>query len=111
MRRAALARRTAETGMNRESSRSHAVLTLTLEAAAHMRGSGALVTRRARLNLVDLAGARLFWLAVTIVIVTLTLEAAARMPGSGALVTRRARLNLVDLAGSPVLAPALDCVK
>ena len=57
VRRAALARRTAETGMNRESSRSHAILTLTLEAAARMPGSGALVTRRARLNLVDLAGA------------------------------------------------------
>ena len=74
-----------------------------------MRGSGALVTRRARLNLVDLAGARLFWLAVTIVVLTLTLEAAARMPGSGALVTRRARLNLVDLAGAPVWLVRTGC--
>ena len=53
LRRGTAARRTAETRLNPESSRSHCLLTLTLER----RGAG-VATRTARLNLVDLAGER-----------------------------------------------------
>ena len=50
------ARRVGETAMNRESSRSHSVLTCTLEAAA-TDSRGVTSVLRSRLNLVDLAGA------------------------------------------------------
>lgn len=48
-------RRTNETRMNTESSRSHAVLTLHIESSARME-SGLLAVKSSRLNLVDLAG-------------------------------------------------------
>ena len=48
-------RRTNETRMNAESSRSHAVLTLHLESSTRT-DSGLLAVRSSRLNLVDLAG-------------------------------------------------------
>lgn len=54
--RGAAARRTAETAMNRESSRSHSVFTLTLETRT-VGGAGLDKLLHARLNLVDLAGA------------------------------------------------------
>ena len=49
-------RRTNETRMNAESSRSHAVLTLHLESSTRT-DSGLLAVRSSRLNLIDLAGA------------------------------------------------------
>lgn len=48
-------RRTSETRMNAQSSRSHAVLTLHLESATRT-SSGLLAVKSSRLNLVDLAG-------------------------------------------------------
>lgn len=48
-------RRTSETRMNAQSSRSHAVLTLHLESATRT-DSGLLAVKSSRLNLVDLAG-------------------------------------------------------
>jgi hypothetical protein len=54
---ATAARRTRETAANADSSRSHAVLALAIEAAAR-EPSGLLSLRTARLNLIDLAGAR-----------------------------------------------------
>ena len=48
-------RRTSETRMNAQSSRSHAVLTLHLESAMRT-DSGLLAVKSSRLNLVDLAG-------------------------------------------------------
>jgi regulator of replication initiation timing len=50
------ARRIGETRMNRESSRSHCVLTLTVESRTCKEGEAGAVVRTARLNLVDLAG-------------------------------------------------------
>ena len=55
MERGVARRRTNETRMNAESSRSHAVLTLHLESSTRT-DSGLLAVRSSRLNLVDLAG-------------------------------------------------------
>ena len=48
-------RRTAETRMNTESSRSHAILTLMVKTTV-THGGGIAINKRSRLNLVDLAG-------------------------------------------------------
>lgn len=55
MARGAEVRRVGETNMNRESSRSHAVFTATVEVATQ-EASGLTNVRYSRINLVDLAG-------------------------------------------------------
>lgn len=58
MERGLIRRKTNETKMNAESSRSHAVLTLHLESSTRT-ASGLLAVKSSRLNLVDLAGTSL----------------------------------------------------
>lgn len=55
MERGLIRRKTNETKMNAESSRSHAVLTLHLESSTRT-ASGLLAVKSSRLNVVDLAG-------------------------------------------------------
>lgn len=49
-------RHVAETNMNRESSRSHAVFQLSIETSTERPGDGIVVRRKARFSMVDLAG-------------------------------------------------------
>lgn len=93
--RGAAARRVGETAMNRESSRSHSVFTLTLETrTAGTAGLDKLL--HARLNLVDLAGAPMLGFRVFCVHADAEDELL------------HARLNLVDLAGALILGFRID---
>lgn len=103
--RGAAARRVGETAMNRESSRSHSVFTLTLETrTAGAAGLDKLL--HARLNLVDLAGALMLGFRVFLVF-TLTLE--TRTSGAADLdKLLHARLNLVELAGALIVGFGIE---
>ena len=102
--RGAAARRVGETAMNRESSRSHSVFTLTLETrTAGAAGLDKLL--HARLNLVDLAGALILGLIIEpqILATTSTRLLPCRTCIAGAVKLLHAHLNLVDPTGAPAL--------